>query len=146
LKQLQRAQFGQRSERLDRNQMRRALEDIETSLAGWHNPLYRQAQIMKLQGLLDDRSTTLAFWVGVAAAELKPIYLRMKQLLLGSAKIAVDETRAPVLDPGRGRTKTGYFWAISRDDRPWGRVRSSTPCILSAGDSTRNKATMHVPQ
>jgi hypothetical protein len=28
--------------------------------------------------------------------------------------------RAPVLDPGRGRTKTGYFWAISRDDRPWG--------------------------
>jgi len=25
-----------------------------------------------------------------------------------------------VLDPGRGRTKIGYFWAISRDDRPWG--------------------------
>ena len=44
----------------------------------------------------------------------------MKEILLGSAKIAVDETRAPVLDPGRGRTKTGYFWAISRDDRPWG--------------------------
>src|SRR5258708_4930858 len=44
----------------------------------------------------------------------------MKKILLGSSKIAVDETRAPVLDPGRGRTKTGYFWAISRDDRPWG--------------------------
>jgi hypothetical protein len=28
-------------------------------------------------------------------------------------------TPAPVLDPGRGRTKTGYFWAIARDDRPW---------------------------
>jgi transposase len=25
----------------------------------------------------------------------------------------------PVLDPGRGRTKQGYFWAIARDDRPW---------------------------
>ena len=25
----------------------------------------------------------------------------------------------PVLDPGRGRTKQGYFWAIGRDDRPW---------------------------
>ena len=62
----------------------------------WHNPLYRQAQIMKLQGLPVDRST-LAFWVGVAAAELKPVYLRMKEILLGSAKIAVDETRAPVL-------------------------------------------------
>ena len=85
----------------------------------WHNPLYRQAQIMKLQGFPVDRST-LAFWVGVAAAEVKPVYLRLKEILLGSAKIAVDETRAPVLDPGRGRTKTGYFWAISRDDRPWG--------------------------
>ena len=94
----------------------------------WHNPLYRQAQIMKLQGLPVDRST-LAFWVGVAAAELKPVYLRMKEILLGSAKIAVDETRAPVLDPGRGRTKTGYFWAISRDDRPWGRVRSAGRCL-----------------
>jgi len=26
----------------------------------------------------------------------------------------------PVLDPGRGRTKQSYFWAIARDDRPWG--------------------------
>jgi hypothetical protein len=26
----------------------------------------------------------------------------------------------PVLDPGRGQTKTGYFWAMARDDRPWG--------------------------
>lgn len=33
LKQLQRAQFGQRSERLDRDQMQLALEDIESSLA-----------------------------------------------------------------------------------------------------------------
>src|SRR6202021_425281 len=33
LKQLQRAQFGQRSERLDRDQIQLALEDIETSLA-----------------------------------------------------------------------------------------------------------------
>jgi len=25
----------------------------------------------------------------------------------------------PVLDPGRGRTKTGRLWAYARDDRPW---------------------------
>jgi hypothetical protein len=30
----------------------------------------------------------------------------MKELLLGPAKIVVDETAAPVLEPGRGRTKT----------------------------------------
>src|SRR5258708_21690444 len=74
---------------------------------------------MQLEGLAIDRST-LAGWVGAAAAEIKPVYLRMKEIVLASAKIVVDETRAPVLDPGRGRTKTGYFWGIWREDRPWG--------------------------
>ena len=85
----------------------------------WHLPLYRQAQMLLSQGITIERAT-LAFWVGYAAAELKPLYLRLRELILGSAKIAVDETVAPVLDPGRGRTKKGYFWAIARDDRPWG--------------------------
>ena len=85
----------------------------------WHLPLYRQAQILLSQGIAIERAT-LAFWVGYAAAELKPLYLRLRELLLGSVKIAVDETVAPVLDPGRGRTKKGYFWAIARDDRAWG--------------------------
>ena len=61
----------------------------------------------------------LAFWVGYAAAELKPVYLRLRELILASAKIAVNETIAPVLDPGRGRTKQRYFWAVARDDRAW---------------------------
>jgi hypothetical protein len=26
----------------------------------------------------------------------------------------------PGLDRGRERTKQGYFWAMARDDRPWG--------------------------
>src|SRR4030081_884135 len=85
----------------------------------WHLPLYPQAQILLSQGIAIERAT-LAFWVGYAAAELKPLYLRLRALILGSVKIAVDETVAPVLDPGRGRTKKGYFWAIARDDRPWG--------------------------
>ncbi len=35
--------------------------------------------------------------MGYAAAELMPLYLRLRELGLGSAKIAVDETVAPVL-------------------------------------------------
>jgi hypothetical protein len=31
----------------------------------------------------------------------------------------MDETPVPVLDPGRGKTKKGYFWALARDDRAW---------------------------
>jgi transposase len=91
---------------------------IITAKFGDHLPLYRQSQIMARQGIEMDRST-LASWVGVAAAELKPIYLQIRQNLLGSAKLYADETTAPVLDPGRGRTKTGYFWSLARDDRPW---------------------------
>jgi transposase len=68
---------------------------------------------------LDIKRAILAFWVGYAAAELMPLYLRLRELILGSGKIAIDETVVPVLDPGRGRTKKGYFWAIARDDRPW---------------------------
>ena len=75
--------------------------------------------MLATHGLAIKRSM-LAFWVGYAAAELKPIYLRLRELILACSKIAVDETLAPVLDPGRGRTKQGYFWAIARDDRPWG--------------------------
>src|SRR5512132_210534 len=84
-----------------------------------HAPLYRQVQMLARQGIVIDRST-LASWVGYAAAELKPLWRLLRDELLGSAKLLVDETTAPVLDPGRGRTKTGYFWAIARDDRPWG--------------------------
>jgi transposase len=39
----------------------------------WHLPLYRQAQMLAAQGL-DIKRSILAFWVGYAAAELKPIY------------------------------------------------------------------------
>jgi len=47
--------------------------------------------------------------------------------LLAAGKLFADETTAPVLDPGRGRTKTGQLWAYSSttagnvcraDDRP----------------------------
>jgi transposase len=83
-----------------------------------HLPLYRQSQIYARQGIELDRST-LADWVGRAAAELRPVHERLFEHLKRSPKLFMDETRAPVLDPGRRRTKSGYLWAIARDDRPW---------------------------
>jgi transposase len=84
-----------------------------------HLPLYRQNQIYARQGIELDRST-LADWVGRAAGELRPLHERLFEHLKRSPKLFMDETRAPVLDPGRRRTKSGYLWAIARDDRPWG--------------------------
>ena len=85
-----------------------------------HLPLYRQAQILARQGVILDRST-LSFWMGYAAAEVAPVVARLREMMLASTRIFADETVVPVLDPGRGRTKQGYFWAIARDDRPMGR-------------------------
>lgn len=84
-----------------------------------HMPLYRQSQALARQGIVIDRST-LAFWVGYAAAELRPLWSLMRDELLTSTCLFVDETTAPVLDPGRGSTKTGFMWAIARDQRRWG--------------------------
>ena len=92
--------------------------DVLVSKYADHLPLYRQAQIFAREGLVIDRST-LCHWVGFAAAELKPLHARLIALLTASTKLFCDETRCPVLDPGRGKTKTGYLWAIARDDRPW---------------------------
>jgi transposase len=83
-----------------------------------HLPLYRQAQIYSRQGIDLDRST-LADWVGRAAFELRPVYDALMADLKRSSKLFMGETRAPVLDPGARKTKTGYFWALARDDRPW---------------------------
>lgn len=83
-----------------------------------HLPLYRQAQIYGRQGIDLDRST-LAAWVGKSAFELTPVYDALMANLKRSTKLFMDETTAPVLSPGRKKTKTGYFWALARDDRPW---------------------------
>src|SRR5271166_4347986 len=70
-----------------------------------------------LPGVILERST-LSFWMGYAAAEVAPVVARLREMMLASTRIFADETVVPVLDPGRGRTKQGYFWAIARDDRP----------------------------
>jgi transposase len=92
-----------------------------------HLPLYRQAQIFARQNVVLDRST-LADWMGTAAFYLRPLQQHMLELLKGSARIFADETTVPVLDPGRGRTKTGKLWAYARDDRPW--LGTDPPCVV----------------
>ena len=84
-----------------------------------HLPLYRLSQILARSGI-DIQRSTLADWVGTAAFHLAPVVDRLSEHLKGSGKLFMDETTAPVLDPGRGKTKTGYLWALARDDRGWG--------------------------
>jgi hypothetical protein len=76
-----------------------------------------KAGILARHGVRIERST-LAQWVGAAAAELQPLHDHLIDRLKASPRLFCDETRCPVLDPGAGKTKTGFMWAIARDDRP----------------------------
>ena len=108
-----------------------------------HLPLYRQAQIYERQGIPLDRST-LADWVGRAAFHLRPIRERILAHLRSSTKLFADETTAPVLDPGRGRTKTGQLWAYARDDRPWGGTDPPAVAYVYAPDRTASQPIAHL--
>ena len=108
-----------------------------------HCPLYRQAQIYARQGVELDRST-LADWVGRGAFLLRPVHDRLLENLKASAKLFADETTLPVLDPGRGRTKTGQLWAYARDDRPWGGLDPPGAVYVYATDRTAGQPIKHL--
>lgn len=94
---------------------------------GDHLPFYRQAEIYARQGIRLDRAS-LGNWTGRACFHLQPIAGHLRQHLAGADRLFMDETTAPVLDPGRGQTKKGFFWAIASDDR--GHGGPSPPIVL----------------
>ena len=106
-------------------------------------PLYRQAQIYARQGISLDRST-LANWVGRAAWHLRPLHERLLEHIRASTKIFADETTAPVLDAGRGRTKTGQLWAYARDDRPFGGADPPIAVYVYAQNSKAEQLLAHL--
>jgi transposase len=84
-----------------------------------HTPLYRQASIYRRAGVELDRAT-LASWVREAGRLLEPLADAISRYVLQAQKIHTDDTRVPVLDPGRGKTRTARLWTYVRDDRPAG--------------------------
>ena len=70
-------------------------------------PLYRQP-ILERDGIHLDRAT-LSDWMGRTAWWLKPLWELLLGSVLSSPKLFCDDTRLPVLAPGKGRTRTGYL-------------------------------------
>lgn len=92
-----------------------------------HLPLYRQAEIYARNGIDLDRST-LADWVGQTAALMRPLVEAVGAHVMTAERVHADDTTVPVLDPGRGKTKTGRLWCYARDDRPFG--GQAPPAVL----------------
>ena len=108
-----------------------------------HLPLYRQAQIFARQGIELDRST-LGDWVGRACWWLEPLWRLLRRHVMSSTRIFADDTRLPVLDPGRGRTKTGRLWGYAVDDRPWGGETPPAVVYLYAEDRKGEHPAAHL--
>jgi transposase len=108
-----------------------------------HLPLYRQSQIFARHGVELDRST-LANWVGGAVWWLEPLQARLAEHVFASPTLFADDTPIPVLDPGRGRTKTGRLWVYARDDRPWCGPEPPAALYLYSPDRRAERPTSHL--
>jgi len=95
------------------------LAHVLMSKFGDHQPLYRQSVIFRRVGVELERAT-LTGWVGSAAQLVDPLVDAIGRYVLQAEKVHTDDTPVPVLDPGRGKTKTGRLWTYVRDDRPAG--------------------------
>lgn len=108
-----------------------------------HLPLYRQSQIFARQGITINRST-LANWVGGASWWLETLQDRLASHLFASGKLFADDTPIPVLDPGRGRTRTGRLWVYVRDDRPYGGLDPPAALYLYSPDRKAKRPESHL--
>jgi transposase len=108
-----------------------------------HTPLYRQSQIFARHGVDLSRST-LVGWVGGACWWLEALHERLCKNVFASNHLFADDTPVPVLDPGRGRTKTGRLWVYAREQRPWGGPKPPAAVYLFAPDRKAERPVAHL--
>jgi transposase len=92
------------------------LAHVLFSKYGLHLPLNRQSAVHAREGIDLDVST-LADWVGAAAATLMPLVEAIRAHVFAAERIHADDTTVPVL--ATGKTRTGRLWTYVRDDRPF---------------------------
>lgn len=110
-----------------------------------HLPLYRQAQIYAREGVELERST-MAEWVGGCFRLVDPLIEALARYVFAAGKLHADDTPVPVLDPGRGRTKTGRLWAYVRDDRPAGSNQAAAVLFRYSPDRRGERPRGHLAQ
>jgi transposase len=93
------------------------LAEILSGKYGAHLPLNRQSELFAREGIELDVST-LADWVGAAAAVLMPLRDAIEKHTHAAGRLHVDDTTVPVL--AKNKCRTGRLWAHVRDDRPFG--------------------------
>jgi hypothetical protein len=64
--------------------------------------------------------------------------------VFASDHLFADDTPIPVLDPGRGRTKTGRLWVYAREQRPWSGPEPPAAVYLYAPDRKAERPASHL--
>ncbi|MBO7417128.1 MAG: IS66 family transposase [Bacteroidaceae bacterium] len=87
------------------------LTDIIVGKYMYHLPFYRQIQQYREYGVsLND--STVGGWYEAAVEKLKLLYDLLRQKILSSEYIQVDESVIPVLDDERHKARKGYEWCV----------------------------------
>ena len=92
-----------------------------------HIPLYRLSEMYDRLGIDISRSV-MADWVGRVSALLTPLVLLIRAHIAALDRIHTDDTPVDVLDPGRGKTKTGRVWVYVFDGSGY---QSATPAAIA---------------
>lgn len=108
-----------------------------------HTPLYRQSNIFARHGV-DLARSTLAGWVGGACWWLEALHEKLTKNILASDYLFADDTPVPVLDPGRGRTKTGRLWVYAREQRGWDGTEPPAAVYMFAPDRKAERPAGHL--
>ena len=108
-----------------------------------HQPLYRQSDKMAREHVDVERST-LAGWVGHVSPALTRLADAIGKHVKQAHHIHGDDTTAPTLSPGKGRTQTGRYWTYVRDGRPWGEEASPAVWLQYSEDRKSIHPTAHL--
>lgn len=76
-----------------------------------HLPFYRQIQMFKQLGV-SLPAATISDWFSQTADLLRPLYYRLKELVLSSGYIQVDESTLPIVNEEKHKTVKGYIWMV----------------------------------
>ena len=106
-----------------------------------HLPLNRQSDAYAREGIDLDVST-LADWVGAAAATLTPLVEAIRAHVFAAERIHADDTTVPVL--AKGKTRTGRLWTYVRDDQPFGGRDPPAAAFFYSRDRTGEHPERHL--
>lgn len=87
------------------------LADILINKYIYHLPFYRQIQKYKELGVLLNDST-INDWFTSVCERLRPLYDKLREQIMSSDYIQVDESTLPVIDNEKHRAVKGYMWAV----------------------------------